>query len=40
MCAPKKQKLYQQQGKRLIFPTPNDKPRMKENLMQKLEQIR
>jgi len=36
----KKQKLYQQQGKRLISLYPDDKPRMKETLMNKLEQVR
>ena len=36
----KKQQLYQQQGKRLISLYPEDKPRMKEVLMEKLEQYR
>jgi hypothetical protein len=36
----KKQQLYQQQGKRLISLYPADKPRMKEALLEKLEQYR
>ena len=36
----KKQQLYQQQGKRLISLYPEDKPRMKQVLMGKLEQFR
>lgn len=36
----KKQKLYQQQGKRLISLYPEDKMRIKENLMHKLNQIK
>lgn len=36
----KKQKLYQQQGKRLVSLYPEDKMRIKENLMHKLNQIK
>ena len=36
----KKQTLYQQQGKRLISLYPEDKPRIKKTLMEKLEQYR
>ncbi len=36
----KKQQLYQQQGKRLISLYPKDKPRMKDALLEKLEQYR
>ena len=36
----KKQQLYQQQGKRLISLYPADKPRIKEALLEKLEQYR
>ena len=36
----KKQTLYQQQGKRLISLYPADKPRIKEALLEKLEQYR
>ncbi|VGO21008.1 hypothetical protein [Pontiella sulfatireligans] len=36
----KKQKLYQQQGKRLISLYPEDKPRMKQVLVERLEQYR
>jgi hypothetical protein len=36
----KKQQLYQQQGKRLISLYPEDKPRMKPELMNKLQQYR
>jgi len=36
----KKQQLYQQQGKRLISLYPADKPRIKESLLEKLEQYR
>lgn len=36
----KKQKLYQQQGKKLISLTPDDKPRMKEALLSKLEKLK
>jgi hypothetical protein len=36
----KKQKLYQQQGKKLISLYPDDKPRMQEVLLAKLERIK
>lgn len=36
----KKQKLYQQQGKKLISLRPDDKPRMKEILSEKLERLK
>ncbi len=36
----KKQKLYQQQGKKLISLYPRDKPRMREMLLTKLEQLK
>ena len=36
----KKQQLYQQQGKRLVSLYPDDKPRMKTVLMEKLEKYR
>ena len=36
----KKQKLYQQQGKKLISLYPDDKPQMKEVLLGKLEQLK
>ena len=36
----KKQKLYQQQGKKLISLYPKDKPRMRDLLMGKLEQLK
>ncbi|HKL22890.1 MAG TPA: HEAT repeat domain-containing protein, partial [Tichowtungia sp.] len=36
----KKQKLYQQQGKKLISLTPDDKPRMKAALLEKLEKLK
>ncbi len=36
----KKQKLYQQQGKKLISLTPEDKPRIKEALLSKLEKLK
>ena len=36
----KKQKLYQQQGKKLISLTPSDKPRMKQALLDKLEKLK
>ena len=36
----KKQQLYQQQGKKLISFYPDDKPRMRELLLAKLEKLR
>jgi HEAT repeat protein len=36
----KKQKLYQQQGKKLISLYPDDKPRLRETLLAKLEQVK
>ena len=36
----KKQKLYQQQGKKLISLYPKDKPQMRERLLEKLEQLK
>lgn len=36
----KKQKLYQQQGKKLVSLYPDDKPRMKEVLLEKLEKLK
>ncbi|MCK4565588.1 MAG: hypothetical protein KAU94_13035, partial [Verrucomicrobia bacterium] len=36
----KKQKLYQQQGKKLVSLYPKDKPQMREILLKKLEQLK
>ncbi|MCU0858910.1 MAG: hypothetical protein MUC65_10970, partial [Pontiellaceae bacterium] len=36
----KKQQLYQQQGKKLVSLTPDDKPRMREVLLKKLEKLK
>jgi len=36
----KKQKLYQQQGKKLVSLFPDDKPRMKQVMLKKLEQLK
>jgi hypothetical protein len=36
----KKQKLYQQQGKKLVSLYPDDKPRMRQTLLEKLEKLK
>jgi hypothetical protein len=36
----KKQQLYQQQGKKLISLYPDDKPRLKQVLLDKLEKLK